>query len=193
MHLRVANWIRGAAVASAIAGLVVAGPLAAEPRDEELPPIERLQKGLVGIRSHLQNMSIKVRYGMGGVSSDESAENEATGKPPTPAESCCASNLERINEKIHGMTRTLEQLDIYFAERGNSEGLAVVDEIRVELNVVARGVAVLKMAGTAERADQAQIGILRPYNRLRKAVERLETCCPVEAVAPAGRGRKRRP
>ena len=56
MHLRVANWIRGAVVASAIAGLVVGAPLAAEQeKEEELGPIERLQKGMVGIRSHLQN------------------------------------------------------------------------------------------------------------------------------------------
>jgi hypothetical protein len=180
MDSRFSHWVRTAVVACALAAVVGPGPRAAEP--EELPmPVEVLQKGLVGIRNHLQNISVKVGHGMAGVARPRG--DDAATRPPTPAESCCASNLDRIFEKIHGMTRTLERLDVYFAERRDVEALDLVDEIRAELNAVSRGVAVLKMAGTPQRAEQAQVAIHRPYNRLRKAVDRLESCCPVDPAA----------
>jgi hypothetical protein len=180
MNHRSANRARGFLVVFALAGLAGWAAVAAD--EDELPPIERLEHDLLGIQKNLTNATGKLRRGMAGVASTD-AEGDGAKRPPTPAESCCGSNIERINTKIHLMTRTLEQLDVYYAERRNAEALAALHEIHGELNIVSRGVAIFKMAGTRERAEQALVGIIRPFNRLRKAIERLETCCPVDDAA----------
>ena len=89
----------------------------------------------------------------------------------------------RINE----MVQTLEELDVYYADRVNSEGLEQLNIIRGELSIVSRGVAVFKMSGTNDTAGQALLGIIRPFNRLRTAVEDLEACCPTEPPRSSGR------
>ena len=180
MSHRIANRARGFLVVLALAGLVGSTGVAAD--EDDLPPMERLKQDLLGIQKNLTNATGKLKRGMAGVSSTDAA-GDAAERPPTPAESCCGSNIERIKMKIHLLTRTLEQLDVYYAERGNAEALAVLDQIRGELNIVSRGVAVFKMAGTTGRAQQALVGIIRPFSRLRKAIDRLEACCPVDAAA----------
>lgn len=187
MSHRTANRVRGFLVVLALAGLVGSVGVAAD-RDE-LPPVERMKQDLVGIQNNLTNANMKLKLGMAGVSR-AGAEEETAQRPPTPAESCCGGNIERINKKLHLVTRTLEELDVYYAERRNSEGLAALDQIRGELNIVARGVAMFKMAGTVDRAEQALNGIIRPFNRLREAIEQLEACCPVDA-ADASKVKKR--
>jgi hypothetical protein len=179
---RFASRTRGFLVVLALAGLVGSVGVAAD--QDELPPIERMKEDLVGIQKNLTNANMKLKLGMSGVSS-AGAEGETAQRPPTPAESCCSGNLERMNKKLHLVTRTLEQLDVYYAERRNSEALAVLDQIRGEVNVVARGVAIFQMAGTTGRAQQALDGIIRPFHRLREAIEQLEACCPVDAAAAA--------
>jgi len=180
MNHRIANRTCGLLVVLALAGLAGWAGVAAD--EEELPPIERLKKDLLGIQKNLTNAKGKLKRGMAGAS-PTGPDGQATKRPPTPGESCCGSNIERINMKIHMLTRTLEQLHVYYAERNNAEALAALDQIHSELNVVSRGVAIFKMAGTTDRAEQAMLGIIRPFNRLRRAIEQLEACCPVDAAA----------
>jgi hypothetical protein len=182
MNHRIATRACGFLVVLALAG--VAGWAGVVADEEELPPIERLKKDLLGIQKNLTNAKGKLKRGIGGVSST-GPEGQGAERRPTPAQSCCGSNIERINMKIHMLTRTLEELQVHYVERENAEALAALDQIHAELNVVARGVAIFKMAGTRERAEQAMTGLIRPFNRLREAIDRLAACCPVDADAPS--------
>lgn len=182
----VAGWL-----AILIAGPAPAAPAAAE--QEDLAPIARLQKDLLGLQKNLSNTRIKLQQGMSGIGPSGTTPDGEPQRPPTPAEACCESNLERVNQKVNSMNRMLERLDIYYAERQQTDGLAALDRIRGELNIVARGVAVLKMAGTQERATQSMYGLLRPVHELSKAITALEACCPVEDPAAFEAGGKRRP
>jgi hypothetical protein len=179
MKLRSAQRTRGILVAIVLAGLVAWAPATAD-EEQELSLHERLDKNLLGMQNNLTNASAKLRRGVAGVSSAGAAAAAAAGRPPTPAEACCGSNLERLDEKIHAMTQTLEQLDVYYAERNQSDGLAGLYRIRGELNTVARGVVMFKMAEASPRTVQALQGIVQPFNRLRAAIEDLKACCPLE-------------
>jgi len=170
---------RRLAVAAALV-ILVAAPAPAAAEEEELAPIAQLQRDLLGAQKNLSNLKIKVQHAMSGMSRSAAAEGEAPSRPPTPAEACCESNLERVNQKIQSMNQMLERLDTYYAKRERTDALAALDRIRGELNIVARGVAVLKMAGTQDRAMQTLYGLLRPSHQLSKAIEELEACCPVE-------------
>ncbi len=172
---------------------VLAGDSAiAGPDDEPSSPLDRLSQNLLGIQNNLTNAKLKVRHRMGGAVSQnsgtgaENGEDSKDRRPPTPAEACCSSNLELIQKRFGQLHREVESLYLYYADRNNSEALAVLNQIQGEMNTVAQGVAVFKMAGTVDRANQAMVGIIRPFNRLREAIEQLQACCPVDAAARGG-------
>jgi hypothetical protein len=158
-------------------GLAPALAAAQERQDEPAPPIERLKQDLKGIANNITNAKMRMRQRMSGMSG---GSDEAPAKPPTPAEACCRSNIERINKKIELMTRRLEQLYVYYTERRDSEALLVVDTIQAELHAISRGVAIFQMEGSKDSAQQALSGLLRPFNRLRKAIDELAACCAVD-------------
>ena len=158
-------------------GLAPALVVAQEQKSEPAPPIERLKQDLKGIANNITNAKMRIRRRMAGLSH---ADDEAPARPPTPAEDCCRSNIERINKKIELMTRTLEPLYVYYTERRDSEALLVVDTIQAELHAISRGVAIFRMEGTKDSAQQALYGLLQPFNRLRKAIDELAVCCPVD-------------
>jgi hypothetical protein len=170
-----------------LVALLVAGPALAAPapqeEEERLGPIAQLQKDLLGAQKNLSNVRMRLRGNMAGISSDGTTADGAPRRPPTPIEACCQSNIDRVNSKIHSMNRMLERLDVYYAEREQTEALAALDRIRGELNAVARGVAILKMAGTQDRAMQALHGLFRPSHELTKALIALGECCPVDDAA----------
>jgi len=173
-----------ARLASAVLLLaVVATAPAFAGEDEPLPPIASLEQDLLGLQKNLTSLSFRIRHGMSGIGgpSDDSI-------PPTPGVACCASNLERIDMKMRKMMKTLERLDLYYAARNDSEALAVLDRVRVEMNIVARGMAAFAMSETTGRAIDAQLGVIRPFNRLRDAIAALKNCCPVEGRLPETSG-----
>lgn len=158
-------------------GLLPALVAAQEQESASPPPIERLKQDLQGIANNITNAKMRIRRKMAGMSS---TGDEAPAKPRTPAETCCRSNIERINKKIELMTRTLEQLYVHYTEQRDSEALLLVDTIQVELHAISRGVAIFQMEGSKDSAEQALFGLLRPFNRLRKAVDELGVCCAVD-------------
>jgi hypothetical protein len=172
----------GILLAIPLLGFAGIAPLLAE--EQPLPPIERLQKSLLGMQKNLQNAKVKLTHGMSGLAPP--GGQASTERQPTPAEQCCASNVERINAKAREMAQTLDQLDLYYADTQNSEGLARLDPIRGELHTVSQGVAIFRMAGNRDRAGQALLGIIRPFNRLRDAINELSECCPVPGSSGTG-------
>ena len=157
--------------------LVAAQEQGREQQSKPAPPIERLKQDLHGIANNITNAKMRMRQRMAGMSG---GAEEAPEKPPTPAQACCGANIERINKKIELMTRTLEQLYVYYTERRDSEALALVDTIRVELHAISRGVAIFRLEGSKDSAQQALSGLLRPFNRLRKSIDELAACCAVD-------------
>jgi hypothetical protein len=130
---------------------------------------------------------MKLHRGLSGVTQ---SDTEGAGREPTPAEACCDSNIERINVRLGEMVQTLEQLHLYYGDRNIPAGVEQVNTIGGELQTVSRGVSVFKMSRSPGLADQALLGLIRPFNRLREAVDDLEDCCPTEE--PAGsRGAKK--
>ncbi len=158
-------------------GLSAASSVAQEPEREPTSPIERLKLDLKGIGNNITNATMRIRRNMAGMSKPE---EQAPQPPPTPAETCCRPNIERINKKIEIMTRTLEQLYVYYTERRDSQALQVIDTIQAELHAISRGVAIFRMEGSKDSAQQALAGLLRPFNRLRKAIDELAACCAVD-------------
>ena len=141
-----------------LALMVGLGPAPAASQEQDkgpAPPIERLKQDLKGIANNFTNAKMRMRRRMVGLSG---GTDEVPAKPPTPAESCCASNIERMNKKIEAMTRTLEQLYVYYTERRDSEALLLVDTIQAELHAMSRGVAIFQMEGSKDSAQQALFG-----------------------------------
>jgi len=169
-----------------VIGLIGFSPVYAQAvADEELlTPIERLNKSMKGIQANVQNAKIKLRHGMAGVAGTGDKPDQ---RQPTPAESCCSGNIERMNQRIKEMVRTLEELDVYYADRADTIALEQLIEVRGELAVIARGVAVFRMSGSTDSAGQALLGIIHPFNRLRESVIALEKCCPIEVPQHSGR------
>jgi hypothetical protein len=164
--------------ATALAAAAVAPAAAQQPPEQEpRMPIERLLKDLKGVGAHYQNSKVKIGRGMAGMSIGEAGGQQ---RPPTPAEACCSSNLDHVTGKLQKMNRTLEHLYLYYKDRRDSEAIGVLETIRAEMHAVARGFAAFRMEQTTEGAQQAMVGILRPYHRLREAIEQLEACCPVD-------------
>ena len=72
---------------------------------------------------------------------------------------------------------------MWYAQQQHTQAREQLGSIGSDLMTVARGTAMFKMAGTKARAGEALEGLIRPFNRLRKAVEDLEACCPLEQAA----------
>ena len=178
---------RASLLALAVVLLLSGSPVAAA--EDELPPIELLQKHLLGIQKNITNVTMKVPHDWSGAGSP----GGSTERPPTPAEKCCSGNIKRMNNHVREMMGTIEQLGIYFTERNDAEALMYLGQVRGELSVVTRGLAIFKMSGTVRRAQEALLGIIRPFNRLRVAIGQLHECCPVENLAPTGGSKKNEP
>jgi hypothetical protein len=155
----------------------------AEPEEGTESPIESLKKDLLGVQKNLTSVSFRIRHPISGTT-----DSSGGSKPPTPGLACCSSNLERIEMKFRRMRKTLERLDLYYAARNDSEALAALDRVRIEMNVVSRGMAVFAMAETRARATDAQQSVVRPFNRLRDAITALGHCCPIEGPLPDASG-----
>jgi hypothetical protein len=153
--------------------LALAGPAAAA--DEDLPTVEEIEKYMRAIQSHVKNANLRVKNGMAGVSSEDGAS--AQGRPPTPAEACCSSNLEHVRESIAGLSKALDRTYRHYAEQGNADAVARLEAVRQPLQAVAAGMAQFKMAGTQGRAIEALQGVVRPFLELRAAVAELGACC----------------
>ena len=162
-----------------ILALVCCPSLARQPAADEaqLEPIERLVKDLNGIGAHYKNVKMKVGSRMAGASL---VDPSTGGPPPTPAEACCKANLKIVERKLQHMARTIELLYVHYNERRDREAIGALETIRAEMQAVARGFAAFKMERTEAGGQQALLGVLRPYNRLRLAIEQLQNCCPVE-------------
>ena len=151
---------------------------------DDLPTVEEIEKHMRGIQNNIKNATMRVKHGMSGLSSTD--ERETGGRPATPAEACCAPNLDRVREKIQGLTRDLERIYRHYSAEGNAEAEAKLEAVREPLKVVAAGMAQFKMAGTTDRAVQALQGLIRPFLDLRAAVDELVECCLESEAEGAG-------
>ncbi len=167
-------------VAAALVGPACCMPVGAAEK-EERTPMEQMRRALLGIQQHITGSNMKLGRGMTGATSN--VPHEATGRPATPAESCCIAHIDHITKKIRELIQMVDRLDLWYAEQDHAEARAMLGQIRTELITVARGMAVFKMAGSRPRAKEALQGLIRPFNRLRQAVEELEVCCPLEQAA----------
>lgn len=171
------TWLASACLVLApLAFATAAAPV--KPEEPPKTPIEAMKRDVFGMQGHLQNMKVKIDRPMSGAG--------AAGPGATPAESCCSGNIEHVNRRVQSMNRSIEALHVHYTERNDAEGRAALEDVRNELNIVARGVAIFKMAGTVEVAEAALAGVIWPFNRLREALDRLEACCPVDGLAPVG-------
>ena len=108
--------------------------------------------------------------------------NEGSGESArvqTPTEKCCASNIDRMNAKLADISSALDELNLYYARKRDSQAIGVLSEIRGKAGIVAQGVAAFRQARTTARANEALFGMIRPFNELRATVEQLEACCPI--------------
>ena len=176
-------------VAAALAGLACCMALGAG-EEEQLTPMERMHLALLDIQHHITASNAKLDLGLTGAS--PRVTDGGTEHPATPAESCCIPHIDRITKEIRGLIQIMDQLDLWYAEQNYAEARARLGPIRTELITVARGMAVFKMVGSKPRAKEALQGLIRPFNRLRKAIEELEACCPLEQAAD-GRWRAKAP
>ncbi len=167
-------------VAAALAGLACCMPVGAA-EEEQLTPMEQMHRSLFGIQQHITGSNVKLKLALTGTSSN--VPDVGTERPATPAESCCIAHIDRITKEIRELIQMMDRLDLSYAEQNHAEARAQLDPIRTELITVARGMAVFKMAGSKPRAKEALQGLIRPFNRLRQAVEELEACCPLEQAA----------
>jgi hypothetical protein len=177
--------MRRLAVAIALIGLAAGSVAHAE--EEQPTLIDQLKKEMLGIQNNITNAKMRLRNPTSGLASAGAAE-ETPDRPPTPAEACCSRNLENIRQHAESMNRTFEQLYLHYSDRNQAAALIEVDQVRGQLNVVSRGMAVFKMAGSNGQAEQALLGLIRPFNELRAGIVRLEACCPVEPAAAAESG-----
>ena len=164
-------------VAATLAGLACCMPVGAA-GEEPLTPMEQMHKAVLGIQRNISGSNVKLKRGLTGASPRGTGEDTAT-----PAESCCISHINLILKKIRELTQTMDQFDLWYAKQDHAGAREQLREVRIELITVARGIAAFKMAGTKQRAGEALQGLIRPFNRLRKAVEELEACCPLEKAA----------
>jgi hypothetical protein len=169
-------------VAITLIGLA-AGPVA---HAEETQPtlIDEIKENLLGIQNNISNARVRLHKPLRGIASG-SADEKVPDRPPTVAEQCCSANLKNMRRHAESMNQTLEQLFLYYSDRNQAAALIELDQIREQLNVVARGVAVFRISGSNAQAEQALLGLIRPFNELRAGVARLETCCPVEPATAA--------
>lgn len=183
MDHRLADRIAAIALACAVAGLAAWMPASAGAK--ELPPIESFRADLLDIQNHLTNVSMKLKLDLrGGAAPEELPDRELT-----PGEACCWANIKTIRAKLHHMNETVGKLRLHFIEVTDTTGLAAVDRIVTEMNAVAIGVSHLQVSKEIERARRARIGLTKPFNRLRAAVDALEECCPVKKL----KGQKPKP
>ena len=167
-------------VAAALAGLACCMAVGAA-EEQQLTPMEQMHRSLFGIQQHITGSNVKLKLGLTGTSSN--VPDGGTERPATPAESCCTPHIDRITKEIRELLQVMEQLGLWYAEQDHAAARAQLGQIHTELITVARGMAVFKMAGSKPRANEALQGLIRPFNRLRKAVEELEACCPLEQAA----------
>jgi len=169
----------------ALAGLP---SIAEEPAAGREPDaLDLLAKDLQGIGAHYKNSKVKIGRGMSGASS-----SAAGGGPVTPAEACCDSNLKIVERKLQTMAGRLEQLYAYYDDRRDEEAITELQVTREELIVVSKGFAAFKKAKSDHAAREALLSILRPYDRLRRSIEALKGCCPIDpkywAAPPSSAG-----
>ena len=167
-------------VAAAVACGACCMPVGAA-EEEQPTPMEQMHRALLGIQLHITASNVKLGRNLMGTSPNL-GEGEAQ-RPATPAESCCLPHIDYITKEIRKLTQIAGQLDVWYAEQQHVQAREQLGLIRTELITVARGTAVFKMAGTKARAGEALQGLIRPFNRLRKSVEDLEACCPLEKAA----------
>ena len=165
-------------VAAALAGLACCMPVGAA-EEEPLTPMEQMHQGLLVIQQHISGSNVKLDLGLRKPSSPAAG----TQPPATPAESCCIGHIDRVTKETRELVQVMNQLDLWYAEQDHAEARERLATIHIELITVARGMAMFKMAGSKPRAKEALQGLIRPFNRLRKAVEELEACCPLEKAA----------
>lgn len=166
----------------AVIGLVVSVALSTTAGAEEpKSSFEILRGDLQGIANNLTNVKMRMSNpaGAGSLTSPSGGEQ-------TPAVACCNSNLDRIGERMRSTSQILEQLQLEFTDSKNAQGLQSLELVHREMSVVSRGLAVFKMARTADAAQQALAGLIRPFNRWREATVALEQCCS-SAKAPKSR------
>lgn len=169
-------------VAAAVVLVAWCMPVDATEKKEEPTPIEQMHRALLEIQQNITGSNVKLRRNLTGTS--PSLREGETRRPATPAEECCLPHIENITRGIRKLTRIAGQLDARYAEQQHAQAGEQLGLIRTELITIARGTAVFKMAGTKARAGEALQGLIRPFNRLRKSVEELEACCPLENAAP---------
>jgi hypothetical protein len=163
----------------ALAGLP---SIAEEPAEGRAPDaLDLLAKDLNGIGAHYKNSKVKIGRGMSGASSSAGGAG-----PVTPAEACCDSNLKIVERKLQMMAGRLEQLYAYYSDRRDDEAITELQVTREELIVVSKGFAAFKVAKTDNQAREALLSILRPYDRLRRSIETLKGCCPIDPKHWAG-------
>lgn len=173
--------VRGLPATIALIGLAFCPAAGAAEEKKELTPMEQLQKNLLGMQHNITASNVKLERRPIGAAN--SAPETAVGREPTPAETCCISHVDRINLKIRSINEIADWLDPWYAEQDHAEALEALDQIRSELKILARGIAVFRMAGSTRRAGEALQGLIRPFNRLRTAIDGLEQCCPLEKTA----------
>ena len=152
--------------------------------------MEQVHQALLNIQHNITASNVKLERGLTGASSN--VADGGTERAATPAESCCIAHIDRITKEIRELIQMMDRLDLSYAEQNHAEARAQLGPIRTEMITVARGMAVFKMAGSKPRAKEALQGLIRPFNRLRKAVEELEACCPLE-IAADGRWKAKAP
>ena len=168
-------------VAAALAAVACCLPVGAG-EVEPLTPMERMNQAVFHIQQHITASNVKLDQGLASprVGSKESE------RPATPGESCCKAHIDRVAKEIRELLEIMDQLDLWYGEQAHVHALEWLAPIHAELVAVSRGMSAFQTVSSKPRAKEALQGLIRPFNRLRKNVEGLEACCPLEKTADGG-------
>jgi hypothetical protein len=169
------RWSRIAPIALCLAALVL--PAFAEKTEEPKAP-EPLETELVGIRTAIINASAKLKNKIVGISDDRSE------RPPTPAQTCCALSVKKIEERVARAKSILEAMDRCYEIEGDQSMLLDGRVAQSDLHTFEVTVPQFRDAPTREKAQAGIDAMTRTYILLRESSVKLRACERTQTILP---------